>query len=720
MTPRRHAVALAAILALAAALRLSNIGTGWFGVDQARDLTIAADIAAGRGWPLAGPPMRNRLRLGGLYYGLWVPPLVLGGGARAAYLWAGLLGTVGVALAARLGRRAGGPACGLVAALLLATSPIAVIDERVAWPPAVVPLCTGLILLLALDRFERPSPSRAALLGAVCGLATQVHLSLVPIAALGLGSVLLAREARAGRNLGLATMAFLLPLVPLALVAGERLVAAPSTRIVLPALGDRIVAVLVAPQRAVAAVAREAPAPIAILLMFEALWLPLALVCALSVAWRGARALQRGWSQRPLGAWNLVVAWRDEWALRLAALALLVSVGAVVALPAEAWAYYLDPALLPASVVLGWALTRWRAAAVPWALVVFALARIVVLGWWIGDVAQRGFISTDFGQLALASAAPGHGGHVRLLTLATRQQLWPRLLGRVGGEPGHVAARLHGPGFSDLATDNAYFEATALASTRGVAALESKMHGVGPGDGRGASVSARASVAVPQVPGVGPGGWRQRTARPDAAPDGLPAERDVALFYADGLDLGFLGVVDVEAIGPFVTVVLPARLRPERGRIVACDDRPVSLPWPVAPAPDPRHYGRGEIARPRWPCRRVQVEIPIEGAGAWRLLAAVRGEGRIVAGESRGAGPRTNGDRSRLEPLGPILRGFDRGGDVPAAAVALLLEVDIEGPATLDFVALPALAESSRGKVSPAGRSGGQERDGLGAELPLP
>ncbi len=674
----RHAVALAAILALAAALRLVDIGTGWFGADQARDLTIAADVIAGRGWPLAGPVMRNQIRLGGVYYGFWVPPFALGGGARAAYLWAGLLGTAGVMLAARLGLRAGGPACGLAGALLLATAPIAVIDERVAWPPALVPLVTGLILLLALDQRERPSPLRALLLGGLCGLATQVHLSLVPIAALGLGSIVLARQARTVRNFGLAVLAFLLPIVPMLLVAGEPLATAPQTQVVLPSLANRIAAVLVAPMRAVGAVAGDAPALIATLLGLEAVWLPLALGCAVVVAWRG------------------------ELPLRLVGLALLVSVAAVVALPAEAWAYYLDAALLPASVVLGWAVTRWRSAAVPWVLVGLALARVTVLSWWIGDVAQRGFIFADFEQLALAEPALGQGRRVRLLTLATKEQVWPRLLDRAGGDPARVAARLHGPGFADLATDNAYFEGRAVAralaaAARAPAGLGSRLLSAGSG---------------------GHGGRRPGSARPGPALEWPAAERDVALFYPDGLDPGFLGGADVETIGPFVSVTLPLRLRPERGRIVVCDGRTVSLPWPRVPALDPRNYGRGEIARPRWPCARVRVEIPIEGAGPWRLLAALRGAGQIVAGNLRAEGRDGDPERPQLEPLGAMPPGFDRGWAVPARAVALLLEIDIDGPATLDFVALPALRGVSRVKASSVRRSGGPERPpGLGIPL---
>ena len=53
---------------LSAALRLVALDSGWFGVDQARDIAWAERIASGAGHPAAGPLMGNRFHLGSLYY----------------------------------------------------------------------------------------------------------------------------------------------------------------------------------------------------------------------------------------------------------------------------------------------------------------------------------------------------------------------------------------------------------------------------------------------------------------------------------------------------------------------------------------------------------------------------------------------------------------------------------------------------------------------------
>ena len=85
------------LLALAAALRLWHLDAGWFGVDQARDATWAERIASGTAWPVAGPQMRNRVRLGATYYFFWALPALVADSPLAGYAFAALLGTAAVA-----------------------------------------------------------------------------------------------------------------------------------------------------------------------------------------------------------------------------------------------------------------------------------------------------------------------------------------------------------------------------------------------------------------------------------------------------------------------------------------------------------------------------------------------------------------------------------------------------------------------------------------------
>lgn len=83
-----------------------------------------------------------------------------------------LLGTAAVVLIGLIGRRLGGPRTGVIAALLAALYPqLFFIDGTLISESLYVPL-VALSLLLAYRLRDRPTPARAALLGAAVGLAT--------------------------------------------------------------------------------------------------------------------------------------------------------------------------------------------------------------------------------------------------------------------------------------------------------------------------------------------------------------------------------------------------------------------------------------------------------------------------------------------------------------------------------------------------------------------
>lgn len=130
---------LAAILLLAALLRLVRPGLSEFKRDEAQIVLLAAEVAEGRLLSLTGtassqglpnPPLANYVYAVPLH--LWRDPL-------SAVLFTGLLNVVAVWLGWRLARRYGGAGAGLAAALLLASSPWLVFFSRKVWQPSLFP-----------------------------------------------------------------------------------------------------------------------------------------------------------------------------------------------------------------------------------------------------------------------------------------------------------------------------------------------------------------------------------------------------------------------------------------------------------------------------------------------------------------------------------------------------------------------------------------------------
>ena len=103
-----------AFVALGAALRCWRLDLGWFGVDQARDVQTALDVAAGHDWPMVGPTMRRVTSLGALYYYFWALPYLVSHDPLAAYRFAAGLGVVTLPLTWGLARRFFGSRAALV------------------------------------------------------------------------------------------------------------------------------------------------------------------------------------------------------------------------------------------------------------------------------------------------------------------------------------------------------------------------------------------------------------------------------------------------------------------------------------------------------------------------------------------------------------------------------------------------------------------------------
>ena len=554
---------------LAAALRLAYLDAGWFGVDQARDVGWAELIARGQAYPWLGPLMRNRFHLGAVYYYFWSLPAFFATSPLALYVYAGVLGTLTVVLVWLLTRALYGAPAALAAAALLATSPVAVIDARIAWAPAALPLWSALLLLAAAWFLARPSSGRAALLLFVAALGTQLHVAAAPLALLS-GLVVLwhVRSLSLG-GLLLAACAGILPALPMlaGLAAPVPMVAAPAVAASDPRLHRIADVLLLVPRLLTGLTASAQPTLLRGWLLAESAAMAATIVAGLYVLLRPARAERAA-------------------AARLAALLLLVGVAAVVILPAEAWYYYLDMTLVPGAIVLGaaWAALRWRRAAL-WLLCGVVAARTLVLVWWIHAVVGTGYVATNLDFLRLGGARPAAPeARARVLDVATKLGAGDVLARELAIPLARMWRDVHGAGFSDLDTDNGYFLRRATAAAH-------------PDPGGPATDAA--SSAVVFYRGDFPAAW---LARLGPAHGAGPLE---VHGYAPALDLASAVV---------------------RG----CGD---DAPLPIAAPPAPIDYGSGEPPRPRWPCPSPRVELFVRAPAAdvaVRVFARVDGAGRVL------------------------------------------------------------------------------------------
>ncbi|MEO2166715.1 MAG: hypothetical protein ABGY42_01090, partial [bacterium] len=314
---------------------------------------------------------------------------------------------------------------------------------------------------------------------------------------------------------------------------------------------------------------------------------------------------------------------------REGALALLLGFFSAVAfvsfLPAEAWYYYLDVALVPAAVLLGVALSGLpRVRVVAAIFVLLIVVRAVGLLWWVGDARARGTVAVNLEWMRLGGmVAEDAGLRARLPTVATRQRTVEILGQKLGIPLARVFQDVHGSGFADLIADNGFFVR--------------RMEGVVPDTGLSALVVHRGDV---------PEAWVAAMAPRQAGPM-------LVLAYQSLLDLD---AARLEGCGP--------------------DAHP-----PLRVAPEPRAYGRGEMRRQNWPCTEPVLVVPVRAgpvAGPVRVVAQVSGAAEIVSLRSRPVGTR----------LAASLPGGGEGILLPALPAEIRLQLRVHGPADLDLFEL--------------------------------
>jgi len=171
-------LALAAIVAGAAALRLATLGLQSFWYDESYTAAIALQPSLGD--VLAS--VRELETTPPLYYALlWLWQGVAGEGDVALRLVSALAGIATVPLAYALGARLHSRRAGLIAAVLAATSPLLLSFSQENRPYALLCLSGAASMLLVLRAAERPTAGRLAAWAAVCaaGIATHYFAAFV-------------------------------------------------------------------------------------------------------------------------------------------------------------------------------------------------------------------------------------------------------------------------------------------------------------------------------------------------------------------------------------------------------------------------------------------------------------------------------------------------------------------------------------------------------------
>jgi hypothetical protein len=133
-------VAFVAIILLAALLRLGAPEVVEFKRDEANLSYMALDIARGRDFPLLGIDSSVGIRNAPVNVYIMVPPFLISSDPTLATQYVGLLNVIGVALVYLLARWYYGPLAAVVAGLLFAVSPWAVVYSRKIWAQDMLPL----------------------------------------------------------------------------------------------------------------------------------------------------------------------------------------------------------------------------------------------------------------------------------------------------------------------------------------------------------------------------------------------------------------------------------------------------------------------------------------------------------------------------------------------------------------------------------------------------
>lgn len=184
---KAESILLGIILLLALFLRTYRIGEFMtFLGDEGRDVRIVRDLITKGNLVFIGPQTSiGNMYLGPLYYYMMAPALLLSGlNPVGPAVMVALLGTLTVWLTWYVGRRWFSRTAGLVAALLYAVSPVAIIYSRASWNPNPMPFFSLLCLWGIYEVWHSKKYFWLPIVGVSFAFALQMHylgLLLIPV-----------------------------------------------------------------------------------------------------------------------------------------------------------------------------------------------------------------------------------------------------------------------------------------------------------------------------------------------------------------------------------------------------------------------------------------------------------------------------------------------------------------------------------------------------------
>lgn len=195
---RLEVVLISLITVLSLSLRLYKIDQFMtFLGDEGRDVRVIRNLLHGNLVFIGPQTSIGNMYLGPLYYYLIAPALALSGGNPVGpAVEVALLGTLAVFLTWWFGRAWFGRSTGLIAALLFALSPVAIIYSRSSWNPNPMPLFSLLSIWGIWQVYHHQKFGYLSLVGISLAFALQMHyLGLLLLPVLGLYWLLTLKSA---------------------------------------------------------------------------------------------------------------------------------------------------------------------------------------------------------------------------------------------------------------------------------------------------------------------------------------------------------------------------------------------------------------------------------------------------------------------------------------------------------------------------------------------
>lgn len=182
-----ESVLVAAIILIALVLRLYRINDFMtFLGDEGRDVRVVRDLITKGNLVFIGPQTSiGNMYLGPLYYYMMAPALLLSGlNPVGPAIMNAFLGTITVFLTYYLGRRWFGKNVGVIASLLYAISPVAIIYSRSSWNPNPMPLFALVCVWGIFEVWQNKKYFWLSVVGISYAFALQMHylgLLLAPV-----------------------------------------------------------------------------------------------------------------------------------------------------------------------------------------------------------------------------------------------------------------------------------------------------------------------------------------------------------------------------------------------------------------------------------------------------------------------------------------------------------------------------------------------------------